>query len=909
MKPYIIVAILLLTALTCTIVGATTHTCVDCSDCNAKIQNADYGDVVMLTADITNHDGDCIEFNGTDGVTFDCGGHTIEGDGDFDGSGIYLSRDSDDNRIKNCEISDFRSGIYLFCSSNNTLQNLTSYSNDDGIKILYGDSNTVRDSVAHENDHYDFYFRPNVIGDCNNRLINVTGSGGRPIGFYNQSVNLQDQEFSALYLCNADNSILNNITIRGSDSLNNNGLRMFYTDNLNLTDITSSHNFEGILLDDDTCSNTLRNIRCNDNHHQGIMVQYGSDHNRLEDVETRSNGQCGIYPLSCSLNNLTGVTSDSNGYAGIYVDRSFSTIINNSHITYNHVGINIGSSGSNQIYNNYFCNDEEVWIGGTEYTNIWNVTNCTGPNIVGKPFIGGNYWSDYSGLDNNSDGFGDTPYNVNGAGESNIDYLPLFDPPDIRIDPTTLNIQVLPATGGEAGYAETERIVLSAPPRSQPDVPVDRILVDGRPPDVLMVSAAELPKAEPSAGTNVLSEVPAFDWCYGCSATAAAMLAGYYDNNGYPDMYTGPANDGVCPLNNSVWGYGECPLSATHREIDGRAVRGHVEDYWVSSGMKGTDPYAINGWEQHTWRDCTADFMGTSQDKFGAAYGGTWFWFNSYGEPLYDYYAGTGEHDGCYGLRRFVESRGYIVLENFNQYIRGYKSDTKGFTFENFTFEIDAGRPVIIQVSEHSMLGLGYDNSTGQKLVYLHDTWNHNNHTMTWGGSYSGLQHYGVTVIRLAPADHPVQTGVFSIIEDDSKPLTIDSINKNESWIELDHPAIPFSMVGYGQRAVIVRVDGTEAASGDSDTIMVGSNDPDESPYPGGVAVAVWRCGDVDGSGTVNILDARLLLNHIHDPDNYPVNECAGNVNGEGGIDTADVRMLLAYTFDPTGHLIRCTCE
>jgi len=634
------------------------------------------------------------------------------------------------------------------------------------------------------------------------------------------------------------------------------------------------------------------------------MVQYGSDHNRLEDVETRSNGQCGIYLLSCSLNNLTGVTSDSNDYAGIYVDRSFSTIINNSHITYNHVGINIGSSGSNQIYNNYLCNDEDVWIGGTEYTNIWNVTNTTGQNIVGKPFIGRNYWSDYTGMDNNSDGFGDTPYNVNGTGESNIDHLPLLDPPDIRIDPTTLDFMSAPDTGGKVGRTE----VLMQPPRSQPDKPPEMVIVDGRPPSILRASAVSLPEPDIAAGVNILPDVPAFDWSYGCSATAAAMLAGYYDNNGYPDMYTGHANGGVCPLNNSVWGSERCPLSATHQGIDGRAVRGHVDDYWNSSG--GPDPYVAHGWAQQTWGTCTADFMGTNQDKFDLSDGATRFGYYPDGDPLYDYYAGTGTHDGCYGMRRFVESRGYIVLENFYQRIYGYDGNTKGFTFENYTAEIDAGRPVIIQVTGHSMLGFGYNNSTGDQTIYIHDTWDHNDHEMQWGGSYSGHQHHSVTVIRLAPADHPVQTGVFSIIEDDGKPLAIDSITKNESWMLLDHPDLSsFNMVGYGQRAVIVRVDGTEVASGDSDTIMIGSNDPDESPYPGGVTVAVWECGDVDGSGTVNILDARLLLNHVNDPDNYPVNECAGNVNGEGGIDIADVRLLLAYMFDSTGHLIRCTCE
>ena len=50
------------------------------------------------------------------------------------------------------------------------------------------------------------------------------------------------------------------------------------------------------------------------------------------------------------------------------------------------------------------------------------------------------------------------------------------------------------------------------------------------------------------------ADVPAFNWTYGCSATSAGMLCGYYDRNGYPNLYTGTVNGGVCPLDNSAWG-------------------------------------------------------------------------------------------------------------------------------------------------------------------------------------------------------------------------------------------------------------------------------------------------------------------------------------------------------------------
>jgi titin len=99
-------------------------------------------------------------------------------------------------------------------------------------------------------------------------------------------------------------------------------------------------------------------------------------------------------------------------------------------------------------------------------------------------------------------------------------------------------------------------------------------------------------------------------------------------------------------------------------------------------------------------------------------------------------------------MKLFAQSRGYTVVTNFNQLIQGQGSDpNKGFTFADFQAEIDAGRPVLILVTGHAMVGYGYDTSTN--TIYIHNTWDYSSHTMTWGGTYSGMQHFGVTVIRL----------------------------------------------------------------------------------------------------------------------------------------------------------------
>lgn len=275
---------------------------------------------------------------------------------------------------------------------------------------------------------------------------------------------------------------------------------------------------------------------------------------------------------------------------------------------------------------------------------------------------------------------------------------------------------------------------------------VDEVIISGRPPETFRMSSVPEPNAE-----SAPSGVPAFDWSYGCSATSAAMMAGFYDHNRYPNMYTGPTNGGVMPLNNSAWGDGECPLSATHRGLDGRTTRGNVDDYWVASLSTTPDPYITNGWAQHAYGDCTGDYMGTNQSALGNIDGSTNFYYNPDGSPLINYTgAEPASRDGTHGLRDFLESRGYVVQQNFNQYIMGFNGNTQGFTLADFRAEIDADRPVLIHLVGHTMLGYDYVSSTST-TIYVHDTWDYSAHTMTWGGSYSGMAHTGVSVIILAP--------------------------------------------------------------------------------------------------------------------------------------------------------------
>ena len=289
------------------------------------------------------------------------------------------------------------------------------------------------------------------------------------------------------------------------------------------------------------------------------------------------------------------------------------------------------------------------------------------------------------------------------------------------------------------------RDVITGPPTPPPGHELER-------------AAVALPGPYVAAGTKTLT-VPAYTWVFGCSAVSASMIAAYYDRAGFPNMYTGPTGGGVMPLvEDAGWGtwtdgaetYPNNPLIASHNGLDGRATRGSIDDYWISYLSETSDPYITGGWGQHTWGDAIGDYMKTSQSAYSNVDGSTTFYtYTSNPGPLtcaamesYD----ISDLDGTYGRKLFYEARGYAVTSCYNQ-----KTDNNGgaFTFAKYKAEINAKRPVFLNLAGHSIVGVGYDDSTNPATLYIHDTWDNSSHNMLWGGTYSGMELLSVSVVTL----------------------------------------------------------------------------------------------------------------------------------------------------------------
>jgi parallel beta-helix repeat protein len=311
--------------------------------------------------------------------------------------GIYLWG-SENNTLAYNTLSNNEYGIRLSAlSSSNALFGNNLYSNGDGILIVESENNVLRDN-------------------------NLTNNRFEVIG-YESSHYFQDVDTSNLvdgkhiyYLVTRSNLTVN------PDTFQNIGYLAF----VNCTNMiierfnAISSNLPNLLLVQ-TTNSIIKNI----NITAGIQIIFSSNIT-LKDIDVHSTS----YGLSFKFSDGNKISS-SNIYSnnfGIYLDGSYNNILVNNTISNNGVGIRLGGNPSvnNLIFHNNFVNNsrqvdyEVLEISPMYWVNIWD---------NGYP-SGGNYWSDYTGVDvksgpgqdqPGSDGIGDTPYIIDG---NNRDHYP-----------------------------------------------------------------------------------------------------------------------------------------------------------------------------------------------------------------------------------------------------------------------------------------------------------------------------------------------------------------------------------------------------------------------------------------------------------------------------------------------------
>jgi len=154
----------------------------------------------------------------------------------------------------------------------------------------------------------------------------------------------------------------------------------------------------------------------------GISLLHAYNNMIMGNIVSNESDWHGITIDDGCYNTVAGNIISNGSYYGIDIGCGIENIIKDNIVSNNSCGIRVGGD-YNTIYNNYFDNEDNVDEWEMSRTHIWNITKTPGTNIVGGHYLGGNYWSDYTGTDADGDGLGDTPYMISGVFRQ--DYLPL----------------------------------------------------------------------------------------------------------------------------------------------------------------------------------------------------------------------------------------------------------------------------------------------------------------------------------------------------------------------------------------------------------------------------------------------------------------------------------------------------
>jgi len=322
--------------------------------------------------------------------------------------------------------------------------------NEFGIYMRYSSNNTLKNNILSGNTH-NFGIGDGGLSDYTQNICTSNTVDGNPIYYWVDQKDVQiPNDAGFVGVVNSTNITVRDLTLTN----NTQGVLFAYSANSRIDNVTTSNNWYSIDLRfssnnilsrntansnhcgiymGDSNNNTLENNNASNNDYYGIYLDDSSNNtltcntansndesiylswscnNTLSRNTANSNDCRGIHLSSLSNNILSGNTANSNNWHGISLTDSSNNTLMKNNASNNGNGIFLCASRNNTICHNNLINNTNH--NAYDYdTNAWDSDSE------------GNYYSNYNGTDNNTDGIGDTHHPIPGGGGS-IDRFPLM---------------------------------------------------------------------------------------------------------------------------------------------------------------------------------------------------------------------------------------------------------------------------------------------------------------------------------------------------------------------------------------------------------------------------------------------------------------------------------------------------
>jgi len=336
------------------------------------------------------------------------------------GGGLFM-KDISEATIDGNTLGEQENGMDLYFVTESTISNNNASNNTGwGIHLHESTGNTITENICNH------CIRSN-LGDSAGMLLVMNSHGNQ----------IQGNSFryggDGFFIGNEHGCPSNDNVIAGNDGsfAGANAFEATFSSGNQFIDNVAEGSNYGFWLGYSHSGNEIIGNSIRANNTNGIEIEHGQDNiirgntfegNGGKAIVLRTDGQVHFPPDQFPCLNLPNQEASS-GY-----------VIEDNIIKLNFgLGLELINTTDSVIVNNLIGGNAGGAASSNGQNNIWSIEPIEGENIVGGPWLGGNYWDNYDGEDLDEDGLGDTdlPYTNNGAIALPGDEHPLIGDPDI----------------------------------------------------------------------------------------------------------------------------------------------------------------------------------------------------------------------------------------------------------------------------------------------------------------------------------------------------------------------------------------------------------------------------------------------------------------------------------------------